>query len=794
MTKLGFSLQTSLLASAAIIAISVASPAAAQIDTQQPAAQSTTDEGGETIVITAQKREERILDIPQSVTVVSGETIEREQATTFEDYLNQIPGLSLNQSEPGEARLVLRGVNTGGVSSTVAVYVDETPFGSSTALVNGAVLAGDFDPFDLSRIEVLRGPQGTLYGASSLGGVFKFVTNEPELGRVAARGRAGVEFIDNGGTGYFANGMVNVPLGDIAAFRATGTFRKQAGWVDADPQDITFNDLFGFGNSFTVRSSGENNINDNKVLSGRGSLLVKPSDALTIRLTAYGQNLRTHASSNVEVEPDSYEPLRSKFGRTVLVPEFSDVDYRVYSGNVEYDFGFATLLSATSYSKLRTDFRTDLSLLLGATINSLFGPLNPNIPGIGLPEPITDQPIAPFQNQTTGVKKFTQEFRLASPSNDRFEWMVGAYYTREKGLIDQHISGRTFTGSDSMEDELADLIALNLESRYREIAGFTNATWHLTDRFDITVGGRLSENKQRAEQAVGGPLTPFQFGFFPEFEPGKSKESVFTYSVSPRFELSNATAVYGRVAKGYRPGGPNVIPPLSGGELEAFPTSFDADTLTSYEVGLKTDIGRRFNLDLAAYHLKWKDIQVFGQTPSGFGFNANGDGARVNGFEATVSMRPMRGLNVSMNTSWIDAKLTDDTPVIVGGRKGDRLPFTPNVSAAVNADYEWGLSPTATAFVGGSLRWTGDQRSNFRIGVVGGAITPLPQRTIPDFTTADLRAGVDFGRFTVEAFARNVTNARGMTSVNDATGIPGGGILAAFMQPRTIGFTFGAKY
>ena len=175
MIRLGFTSRIALFGSAAVLALTMGSAASAQVQEQQAPPQhdqSATDQDNAEIVITAQKREEKILDIPQSVTVVGGDTLERQHAMTFEDYLNEIPGLSLNQDEPGETRLVLRGVNTGGVSSTVAVYVDETPFGSSTALVNGAILAGDFDPFDLSRIEVLRGPQGTLYGANSLGGKY----------------------------------------------------------------------------------------------------------------------------------------------------------------------------------------------------------------------------------------------------------------------------------------------------------------------------------------------------------------------------------------------------------------------------------------------------------------------------------------------------------------------------------------------------------------------------------------------------------------------------------------------
>jgi outer membrane receptor protein involved in Fe transport len=181
------------MASAAMFALS-AQPALAQVQEQQPPPQedaSAADADEAEIVITAQKREETILEIPQSVTVVGGDTLERQQATTFQQYLNQIPGLSLTEAEPGSTRLTLRGVNTGGVSSTVAVYVDEMPFGSSTALVNGAILTGDIDPFDIARIEVLRGPQGTLYGANSLGGIFKYVTNTPQLGEVSGRARGG---------------------------------------------------------------------------------------------------------------------------------------------------------------------------------------------------------------------------------------------------------------------------------------------------------------------------------------------------------------------------------------------------------------------------------------------------------------------------------------------------------------------------------------------------------------------------------------------------------------------------
>src|SRR6185369_17621256 len=176
---------TLLLAGASMAALGSAAHA------QNSGATAETDQNA--IIVTAQKRAQVLLDVPQSITVVSGKTLEAQNATSFQDYLKLVPNLQLNQDTPGEGRLILRGVNTGGVASTDGVYVDETPFGSSSGLVNGAVLAGDFDTFDVNRIEVLRGPQGTLYGASSLSGVLRFVTNEPNTAGFDVRARVGVE-------------------------------------------------------------------------------------------------------------------------------------------------------------------------------------------------------------------------------------------------------------------------------------------------------------------------------------------------------------------------------------------------------------------------------------------------------------------------------------------------------------------------------------------------------------------------------------------------------------------------
>jgi iron complex outermembrane recepter protein len=300
-------LRTSLFGSAAALAFAACSPAFAQdaVPVTPPAASQvpaipddtpdSEDAAPNVIVVTAQKRTQVLIDVPQSITVISGATLENQQATNFQDYLKLVPGLQLDQSNPGEGRLILRGLNTGGVASTVAVYMDETPFGSSTGLVNGGVLAGDFDTFDVARIEVLRGPQGTLYGASSLGGLLKFVTNAPDLKRVVARGRVSLENTHDGDMSYRGHAVVNVPLSDSFAFRASGSYRKEGGFIDSIGTSGT--DPLGLG--IVMTSDVKENINSSKSYGGRASLLFKPREVFDVRLSASLQNIRTKSPTIV---------------------------------------------------------------------------------------------------------------------------------------------------------------------------------------------------------------------------------------------------------------------------------------------------------------------------------------------------------------------------------------------------------------------------------------------------------------------------------------------------------------
>jgi outer membrane receptor protein involved in Fe transport len=743
-------MKTSILAcsiSGALAALFVADASCAQ---STPAPSRSESSVGEEIVVTAQKREQVLVDVPQSVSVIGGETLERNQAFSFQDYAKLVPGLQIAQSNPGEARIVLRGINTGGVAATVATYVDETPFGSSSGQVNAAILAGEFDTFDIARVEVLRGPQGTLYGASSLSGVLKFVTTAPQTDAVEARGRASVETVKGGDLSYMGSAVFNLPLSDTLAIRASGFYRDYGGFVDS----------VGLAGSDVKK-----NINGSKSYGGRVSGLFKPSDAFQLRLTAILQNLDTQAASLVESDPFTLRALRGPT-QSQYVPENTNIVYRLYNGTTDVDLGFATLTASTSYSTLKQALRDDLTVNYGAQLG-LYDDATGPVADIGL-------------IQQTNTTRFTQEVRLSSPSSDTFEWLVGGYYNHEKGAIIQRLDVYDH-GTFTIFDGVPQLFDGATRSRYEEVAGFANGTVHFGPKFDLTLGGRYSHNDQEANQGGTGLLAPPTLA-------SKSKEDVFTWSVAPKFKFGKSGAVYARVAKGFRPGGPNIVPPNAPTSL----ATYDSDSLISYEIGVKAETAdRSFAIDIAAFHIDWKDIQLFAQIDN-FGVNANGGKAKSDGVEFTATMRPRRGFVVSVNGAYTDAKLKEDTDLaVVGGRDGDRLPYTPKYAVSVNGDYEWQAGGTAKPYFGASLRFLGDQSGPYSPDFVKAAGR---QFRIASYAVADLRAGVDFGKFSVEAYAKNLTNAAGKTSVSGEGNYPFGAVGTGVIRPRVIGLTLGAGF
>jgi outer membrane receptor protein involved in Fe transport len=693
-------------------------------------AQAASDTGLETVTVTATKRAEKLQDVPMGVGALTGDTLQKLNAANFEDFISRLPAVTLVATDAGHSQIVMRGINTGGIGATVGTYIDETPYGSSNSLANGLITTPNIDTFDISRVEVLRGPQGTLYGANTLGGLLKFVTNAPDPSQFDDKLELGVDDVAHGGVGWSAKGMLNLPITDDLAVRVVAYHDKQSGYID-DP----------------VR--GAKDVNGASGTGGRVSVLWKPTDDLSIRLTAHAQNFDFDGNNSIDgtFVPSgpgyaiSLTPLFGPYEQGRTVAETSKVHYRVYNGTIDYDLGFGTLTSASSYGTFSDHSIQDATGLLGLLIR-----------------PDLEQ------------KKFTQEIRLASPSDATLEWLAGFFYTNEKSSLLQNL----------VVTPDGDPIAfLQVDSGYAELAGFADVTYHFTPAFDVSLGGRWAQNSQHA----------LQFGLADAS--GGSSEGVLTWSVAPRWHVDENTMVYARIAKGYQPGGPNVLPPNPG---PGVPASFKSDTLINYELGVKSSLDdNRISFDVDAFYITWNNIQLLTEV-GGFGINGNGGTADSKGFEWDVSWNPIDPLTLRLGGAYVDARLTADAGPLLGAQSGDPLPFVPQWSGSLDGDYRFASVGGFTPFVGASWRYLGPRFSAFDAN--------FGQTKLPGYNEFDLRAGVDWQNWTLTLYAKNVTDQRGITSVGpggsaasiaDPVNLPVPAPAISIDRPRVIGLTITGK-
>jgi iron complex outermembrane recepter protein len=697
------------------------------------------------IIVTAEKREESLQNVPMSISAVSGNLLDNLEMRSFSDYAALVPGMSLVNTRPGYTTLTLRGQNAGGVGSTVAVYLDESPFGSSSALLNGSILSGDFDTWDLQRVEVLRGPQGTLYGANSEGGLLKFVTNAPQLGKFSGEGEVSAEGVQNGSSGGTVRAVVNIPLGDKFAFRIGGFDQDLSGYVDNT-------------------ALGKPDINDGHKHGGRASLLAQPIDSLSIRLTATSQQSRYSGNNQEDVDPVTLKPVHGDLTQARFISEPSSFKYSNYNATINWDLGPVSILSNSAYSILNSDAISDYTSVLaapGLTYGDALG-------GIGL-----------YLDNRINMSKVTQELRVSSAPSDRFEWQVGGYFTHEIGHLLQHLNGVLLPDVSPIPG-LGTLELPALDSIYKEAAGFVNLTYHFNSQFDIQVGGRYSKNEQSATENITGVLVPT-----PEQFTTDSSGHVFTYSVAPRWHVDANTMLYARVATGYRPGGPNALPtaPPPGTPLE-----YNSDRTTNVEFGVRSTPVQGLSIDFDLFHVNWKDIQLL-EIVNTYGINGNGGTARSQGAEFSFGYSPVSGLNFLWNGAYTDAKLTSPAPA-VHGASGDKLPYAPKFSSTLDAQYSWPLFSDFKGFIGSTYAYVGTRSTDF--GSSADPVSPT-QVGLPSYNTLAARVGIDNPHYRVTVYGRNLSDARGITYYL-SSGTPGleGGMNV--IQPRTVGVTVNAKF
>lgn len=696
------------------------------------------------VVVTAQKRQQFLQDTPVPVTALNPDALTANGQTQLQDYFAQVPGLSLNDKGDGSTNIVLRGIATGDYGNpTVAVMVDDVPFGGSTALAGGQIYQPDLDPTILSQVEVLRGPQGTLYGASSLGGLINYVTKDPSTRGYTGQLQTDVDGIPGGGVGYGVSGSANVPLTDTLAVRVSGFSRNSPGYID---------------NVY----SGRNDVNSVNAAGGDASLLWTPSNVLSIRLGALYQY--KHSDADDEINTDfSDNPLFGDLKQSFLPGSGAYWnESELYTSKISLHFGWSDLTSITGYG---INFYKEAS-----DTSPLFDSPPYNLPSSEL-----------FNRFNT--KRVTQEFRLSSPTGQHLEWLLGAYFTHERDPVVQEISGV----DPSTAAILSNTYEATWVATYQEFAGFGDATYHFTDAFALQGGLRFSENRQTYQEA--------DFGTLGEIAPGvpfttaqDSTDHSVTFLVVPQLKITEDMMAYIRIASGYRPGGPN-----ADATLFNLPGTFTADTTLNYELGLKgRGLQNTFSYDLSAFYIDWRKVQLFLTDPvSEFAYFTNGGDARSSGLEAEFGYVTHYGLHVSANASYNVAQLASSPPPGVIANNGSQLPYTPKFGGSVSAEQDFPINDKWTGYLGGTVAYVGTRYGDFP-GTAGSLRT-----VFPDYTTLDLRMGARADLWTATLYIRNATNRRGVLSSISADGafaLPTSTYLTNFIEPRTIGLSVACSF
>lgn len=686
------------------------------------------------VLVTAEKRTEKIEDTPVPVSVLSSDTLVTTDRVLLSDYARTVPGFVVEPLEFNNTNLAIRGITTGGFSNepTVGITLDGIPFGHGIQPPN-------IDPGDLDRVEVLRGPQGTLYGASSMGGLVNYVTTDPDPADYHGRVEAGTNFVHNGDKpGYDLRGALNIPLNDGLAIRMSGYELQDAGYIDNPVLNLRA-------------------VNEMETYGGQMSALWKPSDAFSLKLGALYNHLETFGSSEINVPTAGY-PQTAGLGdlQQNYIPGIGQTTTtQAYSAIAKAKVGSIDISSLTGFNIYFSPSSFDWSSAFGPNVQKNFG--------------VSGAPFYDYSRYTT----LSQEVRLSSSIGERFDWLVGGFYSHT--FCDCHEA--LYAANPDTGQIIGQDWALIYPSTWTEGAGFVNLTYHFTDRFDVQIGGRESHDTGAIQDKGLVEEGPY-IGDTPSVTPRLNVSSnTFTYLLTPRFKLSQDLMLYARLASGYRPGGGN--PPQPG-----IPSQYSPDKTENYEIGTKGEfLDHRLSVDASLYYIDWKDIQVSAFGPENLAFNTNGSRAKSEGVELSTTVKPMTGLTVSGWVDYDDAALTENFPGCpascpIYGVAGDRLPFTSRFSGNLSVEQEFPLVESAQGFVSALGTFVGD-----RVDIFTGT---AERQNLPGYTEVDLRAGARFGSSTVSLYANNVADRRGIINGGEGNVLP---FAFNIIKPRTIGVT-----
>jgi iron complex outermembrane recepter protein len=694
----------------------------------------------EEVIVTAEKTAEPLLTVPVPVTAVSADTLLQTNLVTLQSYFQTIPSVNIATNANGTPQVSIRGLTTGAgiVNPVMSFTIDGIQFGSSSGYGGSFLNIPDIDPSNLARIEVLEGPQGTLYGSDSLGGLINYVTLDPSLTQRSGRVEAGLASVQNAGSpAYDVRGAANLPLSDSVGLRVSAFVRETPGYIDNV-------------------ATGKNGTNRVDAEGGYFALLIRPSDGWSLKLSGLYQNNEAYGLAFADPTLGLHDLKQYNIPGTGLLHQ----DSQAYSAIFKAQLGRAELTSLTAYSISSSHQTLDDTYDFGVAFAQ---------PSFG---------VGGAKDLDAGTtKKFSEEVRLSMPVTRWLDWMVGLYYTYEDSHAHQQI-----WGADPATGEILpswNLVDATWPTTVNEKAAFTNLTVHFSDRFDVQLGGRESESNQTYSEVDGG-------GFSIYLAPGApnpyvtpqsdTKDSAFTYLVTPRLRLTPDVMVYGRVATGFRVGGPTPTCTILGLDI---PCHFGPDRIHDYEIGLKGDfLDHKLTIDTSIFYMPWKSIQLPYIPDCGCASVViNGGDAKSQGVELKIQGRPTSDLMLSGWFDYNDATLTSAPPpgVPLTAKSGTALPYSSKYSAHLDAQQNFQVSSAATLFIGAQSSYVG-RRAN--------GISDLSTlQYFPGYVQTDLRSGLLLDDWQITLYANNVANIRGQTGSIPATN------YYAYIQPRTVGVT-----
>jgi iron complex outermembrane recepter protein len=750
---------------AAILAIAVADARAAD---SEPPAQI------EEIVVTALKRDTKLQDTPISITALTADSLAKTGATNFNDYYRSVPSLQVTESAAGQNRLSIRGINLPG-ESTVGVYYDETPVtGPSGTTSDPGLQTPNINLFDAARVEVLRGPQGTLYGSGSMGGTLKVIFNKPDASRQQVRIETQLATTEEGQASYFLNGAVNLPLiTDKLAVRVAGYTKRNGGYVD-DIRD------------------GQNNVNRSTTAGGRVMLRYTPIDDLEIIGTALYQRNDFHDNSSWYAQLGNYNS-----DQALRQPVNDGIN--LFNGTLNWSLPFAKLTVASSYYKWDLTRVVDITAPVTASVafaqpsSALCKAYNSTTSSC------TPGQLAAYQTFAFGtlpggfqapltVKSQTHEVRFASPGAGMFDWTTGLFYEDRTDHTDSRIAkGDLATG------ELLDPLVLEgerlLDTDVKQFAQFGEVSVRPFGGLTVTGGIRHYHYDKTVTGLVLQPS--LVLGFFPG--PASSVDASadgWVGKANVSYQFTRTVMAYAQWGQGFRPGGANNVPGLNQGLV-----AYRPDKLDSYELGLKTSFDEsRYVLNLAAFQINLSDMQAALNVQPGFRIVTNAGDGRIRGAEAEGSAK-FGGLTLSGGASYIPtAELTSAQAggaIIVGaqnGQKGDRFPYTAKWSGTAAAEYDWKIAQLGV-FARLDANYRGKQANEFRPSYAF-------YETLNGFTELNARIGMTHDVWNVSLFVNNVTGTQEPISIQSGLAVPPYQFERQQItpRPRTIGVNVGASF